>query len=244
MSDPRETPTVDVPTGLRVGGPGGRYEVVRLVASGAWGSVYAGRRLDIDSTSSLRAGQSDSLGDGTAHEVADLFALKFLAPNAATPRMRRVLSESVRREVESRDVLHHPRLVQFIEVLTVDDPGATDLDGAVVLVMELATGSLAELLDEHKAGLLQEDAAVRLAEITEALAYMHDAGWVHGDLKPSNVLLRRDGTCCLTDFGLSGLLEGTHAYIPPLATPDYAPPERREAMSSSDGQQIRASGDI
>jgi serine/threonine protein kinase len=265
-------PTVEVPIGLRIGGPGG-YEVIGLVASGAWGSVYAGHRLASRSGSARRAGPLDNgplddgvpdkgvpdggvpdggvrddgvLGDGVPGDRGGdgEVALKFLAPGAATPHLARVLSETVRREVASRDALHHPRLVRLYEVLTLDDVPVVDLQGAVVLVMELADASLDELLNRHRAGLPAAEATARLVEIAEALGYVHGAGWVHGDLKPSNVLLRRDGTCCLTDFGLAGLLEGTHAYVPPLATPDYAPPERREAVASADGQQVRASGDI
>jgi hypothetical protein len=40
------------------------------------------------------------------------------------------------------------------------------------------------------------------------------------------------------------LLDGTHAYVPPLATADYSPPERWKTVATADGQQIRASGDI
>jgi hypothetical protein len=236
-----ESPTVRVPLGLRVGGPDGGYEVLRIVASGAWGSVYAGRPV---STGPATTDHVRGPGSGEDGGEGDEVALKFLPTGTTTPRFTQLLSETLRREVESRTALRHPRLVHFVEVLTVDDPSVAELNGAAVLVMELAAGSLAGLLDRHPAGLPPPQGAARLAEIAEALAYMHRAGWVHGDLKPSNVLLRRDGTCCLTDFGLAGLLEGTHAYVPPLATPDYAPPERREAVATADGQQIRASGDI
>ena len=54
---------------------------------------------------------------------------------------------------------------------------------------------------------------------------MHAAGWVHGDLKPRNVLLMGDGSVRLADFGLARELDGTHAYAPRLGSSDYLPPE-------------------
>lgn len=128
-------------------------------------------------------------------------------------------------------------------MLTTDDAEHPHLDGATVLVMELATGSLADLLAEA-GGRPLFDGARYLAQVAEGLAYMHRVGWVHGDLKPSNILIRADGGCCLADFGLAGFLEGTHAYVPPLVSWDYAPPERRTAVATQEGQQIRPSGDV
>ncbi|MEU5110877.1 protein kinase [Streptomyces longwoodensis] len=42
-----------------------------------------------------------------------------------------------------------------------------------------------------------------LTEICEGLAHLHGLGWVHGDLKPDNVLLMADGSVRLSDFGLA-----------------------------------------
>ncbi|MFI5965601.1 protein kinase [Streptomyces asoensis] len=83
-----------------------------------------------------------------------------------------------------------------------------------------------------------------LTEVCEGLAHLHGLGWVHGDLKPDNVLIMADGSARLADFGLSVELTGTHAYIPPLGTPDYLPPERWSAALGERGVQVRQSTDI
>jgi serine/threonine protein kinase len=58
---------------------------------------------------------------------------------------------------------------------------------------------------------------------------------VHGEVKPSNILVRTDDGCCLADVGLADVgLAGTHAYVPPAASPDFAPPERRYAVATAE----------
>ena len=69
------------------------------------------------------------------------------------------------------------------------------------------------------------DPVLVITAICEALVHIHAAGWVHGDLKPSNVLLMADGSVRLADFGLARELEGTHAYAPRVGSSDFLPPE-------------------
>ena len=122
----------------------------------------------------------------------------------------------------------------------VDDPGDPALHGAVVLAMERAKRSVQGVL-----GTLQRGDAERIArEICEGLVHMHAAGWVHGDLKPSNVLLMADGSVRLADFGLARELDGTHAYAPRLGSSDYLPPEWWSERVSAQGIAIRPTADV
>lgn len=234
-------PTIAVPSRYRVG----RWEVTRPLASGAWGSVYAARRArdtDAAETDAPTGSVPEALTDD-AGEFPEDVALKFIPTGTATPRVVAFLTDLLGREVAGHAVLRHDRLVRTFEVLTVDDPEQPAIDGATVLVMERATGSVADLLAAADGSPLP-DAKARLRDVVEGLAYMHTAGWVHGDLKPSNILVRSDGSWCLADFGLAGVLEGSHAYVPPLVSPDFAPPERRRTIATVQGQQVRPSGDI
>ncbi|GHH88811.1 serine/threonine-protein kinase [Streptomyces capitiformicae] len=220
MTGHEETPhVVPVPKGYRVG----RWEIRRPIASGAFATVYEAR--------------TTTPADGLPARVA----LKFLATGTRTPRQVRHLRDLAEREVDLLSRLHAPRLVRMFETLTVDDPHHPELDGATVLVLERAEDSLDAVLDRtpHPAS-----GPLLLAQVCAGLHQLHQAGWVHGDLKPANVLLMQDGTARLADFSTSAELDGTHAYSPAFATRDYTPPELLWPETSARGTLIRPTADI
>ncbi|MFD7278976.1 protein kinase [Streptomyces sp. NPDC059862] len=213
----REPYVVHVPKGHRVG----QWEVREPIASGAFATVYAGRFV----------------GDAEA-DLPRRAALKFLPTGTRTPRQLRHLRELAEREVEFLGRLRSPRLIRMYDTLTVDAPDHPELDGATVLVLERAEGSLDAVPEPVP------DPGAVLAQICEGLAQLHRAGWVHGDLKPANVLLMKDGSVRLADFGMAAEMEGTHAYAPSFATPDYTPPELLWPEMDERGTRIRPSADV
>lgn len=209
---------VDVPTRHVVG----RWRVTGYLGSGSWGSVYSGEAIE-----------DGALPPGEPREVA----LKFLPPALGTPGRRALLAEVVERERRFSARLDHPALVRTIAVETaIDGP----VQGATVLVMELAAGNVRDLLD----GSPVPGAARVLAEVCSALAHMHEAGWIHGDVKPGNVLLMPDGSARLADFGVTTELDGTHGYVPRMGSSDYLPPEWWSEQVGVDGVALRPTSDV
>jgi eukaryotic-like serine/threonine-protein kinase len=222
MTDPGDTWSVAVPAGYRVG----EWEVTEPIATGNFGSVYGARRCH---------GEAD--GD-TAN-----VAVKFMAAGPMAYRHLRETRRLARREVEFSATFVHERFIRVFDSIDVHDPDV-DFDGAVVLVMERAADSLQDLLDRAPAGQPLRDAARLIVQICEGLAFLHTAGWVHGDLKPSNLLLMPDGSLRLADFGLVSQLDGTHGYGAPFGSTDYQPPERWQDRLGERGVTVRASADI
>ncbi|QNP73582.1 serine/threonine protein kinase [Streptomyces roseirectus] len=111
-------------------------------------------------------------------------------------------------------------------VVTVYDVAAQD--GRPWIVMELVRGiSLAELLDAE-GPLAPARAAYVGAEVLSALRAAHDAGVLHRDVKPANVLLSNDDRVVLTDFGIA-TYEGSSAITMTgevIGSPEFLAPER------------------
>ncbi|MEU7875739.1 serine/threonine-protein kinase [Dactylosporangium sp. NPDC049140] len=207
--------TVRVPDGYRVGS----WRVTRALASGNWSTVYAAVR-----------------------DTGEEAALKFIPTGTLTARRLSHLADMAGRELAAHRRLSHPNLIKVLDSLVVDDPAQPVLDGATVIALELAEGSAATALAATDGGL--PDAGRLIAEVCAGLAYLHEAGWVHGDLKPSNILLMADGSVRLADFGLAAELDGTHAYLPPGGTADYVPPERWAEGLRAGGVAVRQTSDI
>jgi eukaryotic-like serine/threonine-protein kinase len=132
-------------------------------------------------------------------------------------------------EAQSQARLNHPRIV-----------GVSDFfaeDGQYFLVMPLMSGkSLADRLHELQSPLPVSDALVVARDVLEALDHAHQEGIIHRDVKPSNILLDRDGHASLTDFGIA-LSLGRHRVTltrTSLGTPHYMSPEQIRSPKTVD----------
>jgi serine/threonine-protein kinase len=155
-------------------------------------------------------------------------AIKTLLPEVA------VADQAVRRfmrEVEVAAALDHPNIVRYLESGT--------HNGAVYLVTEFVEGSDAARLADSQGGRLPYKQAIDvITQALDALAYAHGKGYIHRDIKESNILLSGSApnyTAKLTDFGLAksftqsgmsgitmaGDMAGTFAYMPPEQIKDF-----------------------
>ncbi len=134
--------------------------------------------------------------------------------------------QALERERELLAGLDHPNIARLI------DGGRTD-DGMLWFAMDYVDG---EQIDCHCRGLPVTQRVERIRDLCQAVHFAHGRGLIHGDIKPSNVLVDGRGQTRLLDFGVSRLKgSGDKGYG---LTPGYASPEQR------DGQPPTTASDI
>ncbi|MBW4716052.1 serine/threonine-protein kinase [Saccharothrix obliqua] len=183
----------------------GRYRLGRRIGSGAMGIVWQAHDERLHRTVAVK----------------QLLLQPGLAEADTDEAKRRAMREG---RIAAR--LQHPHAIAVYDV-------AED-DGQPWLVMEyLPSHSLSTVLSERGTLPPREVAAIG-SQVASALAAAHNAGIVHRDIKPGNVLLGDDGTVKITDFGISratgdvtvtatGMLAGTPAYLAPEVAKGYDP---------------------
>ncbi len=139
--------------------------------------------------------------------------LQGIAPNAdATARFRH--------EAQAIAQMRHPN------ILNVYDFG--EHEGTPYMIVEYVPGG--SLADRLSQGLLDQATAIKyLRGIASGLDHAHQLGIVHRDVKPANVLLEKDDTPVLADFGLAKLLQGSSLKSMTgvtTGTPAYISPEQ------------------
>jgi len=161
-----------------------------------------------------RGGMSDvyeAFDESTGNDVA----IKIV--RSSDPEFGRRLAQEAR-VLES---FEHPGLIRLLDI------GA--VGGEDYLVMELIAGqTLAETLREG--ALTSRETADLGARLADALAYVHERGVVHRDVKPSNILLSASGDAWLGDFGIARLHEAPTmtATGTTMGTVSYMAPEQLE----------------
>lgn len=123
------------------------------------------------------------------------------------------------REVQSAGKLNHPNIV------TVYDVGRTE--GVAYMAMEFLEGKeLREILDSGV--VLPVEKVVHIAtQVAEGLGFAHEHGIVHRDVKPSNVMVLKNGLVKITDFGIAQMSSATRTISGMvMGSPKYMSPEQ------------------
>ncbi|MFP4345860.1 MAG: serine/threonine protein kinase [Anaerolineales bacterium] len=184
-----------------------RYRIVSLLGQGGMGAVY--RTWD------------------TRLSIA--VALKEMIPQPGIePALLSDLQKQFQQEAVVLARLHHPHLVRVTDYF--------QEEGKVYLAMDFVDGeSLADKI-EREGAQPQEQVVAWGKELLDALAYCHNQGIIHRDIKPQNVICRPDSSVVLVDFGLVKLWNPqdpqTRTVMRGMGTPEYAPPEQYDLQES------------
>ncbi|HVJ88862.1 MAG TPA: serine/threonine-protein kinase [Labilithrix sp.] len=216
----------------------GRIVVDRKLGAGAMGTVY-------------RAWLFYDPKGPKGHEKPVPLALKQLNPRSMVQPEIRAFFQN---EAEALRLLAHPNVVRFHELFSWTPTMAggsgpealtpntwSSLTAPPILAMEFVDGNtLEDVLARNVArarlagpgtfpGLRPDRAWYYIQQVLGALAAGHALGIVHRDVKPANILIRRDGIVKLTDYGIAHLARPTHGERVP--TPEELAPGTGAYMS-------------
>lgn len=155
-------------------------------------------------------------------------AVKQLRPEAAA---QPELVASFRTEAAILAGLDHPSVIRV-----------RDFVGSA-LVMDLVDGEDLRQRVRRDGPLPPAVAANVVAQVADVLAYLHEQGVAHGDVKPGNLLVPADGgPVLLADFGVARRMKGELAVRPTHATPEYVAPEVVAGGAPSPASDVYALG--
>ncbi len=169
-------------------------------------------------------------GMGEVWRATDLRSGRAVAAKILRPELTgdEIFLARLRAEAANSRGLRHPNLAVVLD--------AGERDGSGWIIMELVQGRpLSDILEE-RGTMRPVEILTIMAQVARALQVVHDSGVIHRDVKPSTILINREGLAKLTDFGIStavhqrpmtatGMVMGTAQYLAPeqamgnMATP-------------------------
>lgn len=158
-------------------------------------------------------------GFGRVYRAFDTWLERAVA--VKVPRVDRPVSEGEvdQCRIEARKVarLRHPNIVPVHDV-------GRDGSNCFIVGEWIEGTNLAVRIKEDRPG--HREAARIVAEVADALAHAHRAGFVHRDIKPANILIDPHGRAYLTDFGIAAVEEDLLRDVTAAGTLPYMAPEQ------------------
>jgi serine/threonine-protein kinase len=196
----------------------GRYQIRGVLGKGAMGLVYDGHDATLERRVAIKTIQTRDLDEATAKHYEKRF----------------------QREVRAVARLNHPHIVQVYDFGTEGD--------LAYIVMEYIEGKeLKDYLDAKEPFDLGTIFRL-MGELLDALHLAHEAGVIHRDVKPANVMLDANRRAKLTDFGVARITEGDAASADMtragqmVGTPSYMSPEQIQGQAVDRRTDIFSAG--
>lgn len=189
----------------------------------------------------------DVIGTGGMSEVyraTDSLLGRDVAIKMLRPEMARDVNfrERFRKEAQNSGRLNHPNIV------AVYDTGEADEDGMAIpyIVMELVHGRTLRDLVREDGPLSPREAAQVLIPVAHALQASHDAGIIHRDVKPANIMITNTGQVKVMDFGIARALDDSTSAMTQtsavIGTAQYLSPEQAQGKPADARSDVYALG--
>ncbi len=198
-----------LPKGYEIEG----YRIERVLGSGGFGVTYLATEISINRKVAIK----EYLPSGIAVRGKDDVSVHPLSGGDRGDFDWGL--ERFKKEAETLVTFHHPNIVTVFRFF--------QGNGTAYLVMAYVDGeSLAQILE--RAGTLSEpELREILTPLLAGLEHVHNAGFLHRDIKPGNIYIRRDGSPVLLDFGAARLAMGGRSQsLTSIVSAGYAPFEQ------------------
>jgi serine/threonine protein kinase/LysM repeat protein len=184
----------------------GRYHILEQLGEGGMATVYKAFDTRLEANVAVKVIRTENLPQSGVGRALKRFE----------------------REAKALAQINHPNIVKVIDY--------GEYKSKPFLVMPYLEGGTLKALMQARGALPWQEAVRLLLPISKALAYAHQHGMIHRDVKPSNVLITDSGEPMLSDFGVTKIIEdeatvdltGTNAAI---GTPEYMAPEQATSKS-------------
>ena len=176
----------------------GRYEIVKELGRGAMGTVYLGKDPKINRMVAIKTVRfDDDIDEASAKQVKERFF----------------------REAESAGGLNHPNIIKIYD--------AGEDHEVSYIAMELLEGEDLKKYTDKQNLLPIATVLDYVSKVADGLDYAHRQGVIHRDIKPANIMLLKDGSLRITDFGIARIAASSKTQTGTvLGTPSYMSPEQ------------------
>jgi len=205
-----------LPTGARLD----RYVVESVIAAGGFGITYIARHEALGRIVAIKEHfpRQFAFRDGATSEVRPT------DPSTYSWALDRFLQEG-----RSLGLCKHGNVVDVTDVF--------EANGTAYMVLGYEDGvSMKTWRDQLGRQPTQAEVDTWLGPLLDALAFIHEAGLLHRDLAPDNIMIRRDGTPCLIDFGAARqALAERSQMMSAIVKGGFSPPEQYTSSGRSQG---------
>jgi serine/threonine protein kinase len=198
------------------------YEVESILGSGGFGITYLARDTNLNRHVAIK----EYFPKGMAARKTDSRV------NPVSEHTSKDYSDGLERFLTEARTLarcQHPNIVRVYSVF--------EANGTAYMVMDYQRGQSLSRAVRARAIMGERELLVLVRPLLDGLKSMHDAGFIHRDIKPDNIFLREDGVPVLLDFGAARQAVGLGTqHLTMMLTPNFAPIEQYNAGGRSEKQ--------